>query len=108
MSDLLPSWRPGAARDAILDSLIDELDGTAPEHPYRRQRPEFDAVIEDHRALLVDHDDAEREYAYTATGGAVGRTLAEVGAESGRLTVSVEQHWVEVFPPVDDSRSGAA
>jgi hypothetical protein len=52
-------------------------------------------------ALLVDHDDAEREYAYT--GRAATFTEAEpittVAARLGWTTISMADDWATVFPP---------
>ena len=58
--------------------------------------------------ILVDHDDAAREYAYPSRLRGSGKAVRDVATTSGWVVVSMEQDWVEVFPPVDASRSGAA
>jgi len=53
-------------------------------------------------ALLVDHDDAEREFAYvgTAVTFAEPEPIADVAARSGWTVVSMARDWETVFPPL--------
>lgn len=50
-------------------------------------------------ALLVDHDDAEREYAYTARAGTIDfdGDVVEFGRALGWTIVSIRDDWVRVF-----------
>ena len=52
-------------------------------------------------ALLVDHDDAEREYAYTSTAETFvdAEPITSVGARLGWTVVSMARDWETVFPP---------
>ncbi|CCH77418.1 Nonspecific acid phosphatase [Nostocoides japonicum T1-X7] len=51
-------------------------------------------------ALLVDHDDAEREHAYESRAETVANAepIAEVAARSGWTVVSMATDWESVFP----------
>jgi phosphoserine phosphatase len=51
-------------------------------------------------ALLVDHDDAEREFAYVGTAVTFAETepIASVAARSGWTVVSMARDWEKVFP----------
>jgi phosphoserine phosphatase len=53
-------------------------------------------------ALLIDHDDAEREFRYTSTAQTFVETepITDVGARLGWTVVSVARDWDVVFPPV--------
>jgi phosphoglycolate phosphatase-like HAD superfamily hydrolase len=52
-------------------------------------------------ALLIDHDDAEREFQYTSTAGTFVATeqITDVGARLGWTSVSMARDWNVVFPP---------
>jgi hypothetical protein len=52
-------------------------------------------------ALLIDHDDAEREFHYTtkAQTFAEAEPITDVGARLGWTVVSIAQDWDVVFPP---------
>ena len=51
-------------------------------------------------ALLIDHDDAKREFQYISTAGTVVETerITDVGSRLGWTIVSMAQDWVVVFP----------
>lgn len=53
-------------------------------------------------ALLVDHDDAEREFSYVSTAGTLTETepITEVGARLGWTVVSMADDWETVFAPL--------
>jgi phosphoserine phosphatase len=53
-------------------------------------------------ALLIDHDDAEREFHYTSAAGTFveSEPIADVGARLGWTVVSMARDWDVVFPPV--------
>jgi len=53
-------------------------------------------------ALLIDHDDAEREFHYTSTAQTFAETepITDVGARLGWTVVSMARDWGVVFPPV--------
>jgi phosphoserine phosphatase len=53
-------------------------------------------------ALLIDHDDAEREFCYVSTAGTFAETepITDVGARLGWTIVSMARAWDVVFPPV--------
>jgi hypothetical protein len=50
-------------------------------------------------ALLVDHDDADREYAYDSHAATVAETspLLDIARTSGWLVVSMRSDWSVVF-----------
>ena len=50
-------------------------------------------------ALLVDHDDAEREYAYTAQAGTIDfdGDIVEFGRGLGWTIASIRDDWASVF-----------
>jgi phosphoserine phosphatase len=52
-------------------------------------------------ALLVDHDDAEREFHYTSKAQTFAETepITDVGARLGWTVVSMARDWDVVFPP---------
>src|SRR5271157_1712149 len=52
-------------------------------------------------ALLIDHDDAEREFHYTSTAQTFAETepITAVGARLGWTVVSMARDWDVVFPP---------
>ena len=52
-------------------------------------------------ALLIDHDDAEREFHYTSEAGTFVETepITDVGARLGWTVVSMARDWEVVFPP---------
>jgi phosphoglycolate phosphatase-like HAD superfamily hydrolase len=52
-------------------------------------------------ALLIDHDDAEREFRYVSTAQTFTETepITEVGARLGWTVVSMANDWEHVFPP---------
>lgn len=54
-------------------------------------------------ALLVDHDDAEREFAYVSTAAtfAEPEPITDVGARLGWTVVSMAGDWETVFTPLD-------
>jgi hypothetical protein len=51
-------------------------------------------------ALLVDHDDAEREYAYASEAGSFATTenIVDVAKRSGWTIASMKTDWATVFP----------
>jgi phosphoserine phosphatase len=51
-------------------------------------------------AVLVNHDDADREFAYESAGVTVGETepITEVAKRLGWVTVSMRDDWATVFP----------
>jgi hypothetical protein len=53
-------------------------------------------------ALLIDHDDAEREFQYTSKAQTFIETepITDVGARLGWTIVSMARDWEVVFPPV--------
>ena len=53
-------------------------------------------------ALLIDHDDAEREFRYMSTAQTFAETepITDVGARLGWTIVSMARDWDVVFPPV--------
>jgi len=53
-------------------------------------------------ALLIDHDDAEREFHYTSTAQtfAESEPITDVGARLGWTVVSMARDWGVVFPPL--------
>jgi len=53
-------------------------------------------------ALLIDHDDAEREFHYTSTAQtfAESEPITDVGARLGWTVVSMARDWDVVFPPL--------
>ncbi len=52
-------------------------------------------------ALLIDHDDAEREFHYTSKAGTFAETepITDVGVRLGWTVVSMARDWDVVFPP---------
>ena len=52
-------------------------------------------------ALLIDHDDADREFHYTSTAQTFAETepITDVGARLGWTIVSMARDWDIVFPP---------
>lgn len=50
-------------------------------------------------AILVDHDDADREYAYLSKAASFSedRPITEVGADLGWTVVSMKEDWADVF-----------
>ncbi|MFZ0717002.1 HAD family hydrolase [Mycobacterium sp.] len=52
-------------------------------------------------ALLIDHDDAEREFQYASKAGTFVETepITDVGARLGWTVVSMARDWDVVFPP---------
>lgn len=52
-------------------------------------------------ALLVDHDDAEREFAYESVAGSFETTdsITDIGASLGWTVVSMARDWETVFSP---------
>jgi phosphoserine phosphatase len=53
-------------------------------------------------ALLIDHDDAEREFHYTSTAQtfAEPEPITDVGVRLGWTVVSMARDWEVIFPPV--------
>jgi phosphoglycolate phosphatase-like HAD superfamily hydrolase len=53
-------------------------------------------------AILVDHDDAEREYAYVGKAQTFEETepITDVAARLGWVTVSMARDWATVFPEI--------
>jgi hypothetical protein len=53
-------------------------------------------------ALLIDHDDAEREFHYTGKAQTFAETepISEVGARLGWTVVSMARDWDVIFAPV--------
>jgi phosphoserine phosphatase len=53
-------------------------------------------------ALLIDHDDAEREFHYTSKAQTVAETepIVDVGVRLGWTVVSMARDWGVVFPPL--------
>lgn len=61
-------------------------------------------------AILVDHDDSDREFSYPGTGegSPEAESIVEVGLRRGWTVVSMSRDWEEVFPPIDpDPETGA-
>jgi hypothetical protein len=56
-------------------------------------------------ALLIDHDDAEREFRYVSTAQTFAETepITQVGARLGWTVVSMANDWEHVFPPYDET-----
>jgi phosphoserine phosphatase len=56
-------------------------------------------------ALLVDHDDGEREFRYVSTAQTVAEAepITEVGRRLGWAVVSMQRDWARVFPPAPGS-----
>ena len=54
-------------------------------------------------ALLIDHDDDEREFRYVSTAETFAETepITAVGARLGWTVVSMARDWATVFPPTD-------
>jgi phosphoserine phosphatase len=54
-------------------------------------------------ALLVDHDDADREFSYLSTAETFKETepITEVAARLGWTVISMARDWEAVFPPLD-------
>ncbi len=52
-------------------------------------------------ALLIDHDDGEREYAYASAGVTTTDTepIVDIGRREGWTVVSMRDDWATVFPP---------
>ena len=52
-------------------------------------------------ALLIDHDDAEREFRYTSKAETFAETepITDVGARLGWTVVSMARDWDVVFSP---------
>lgn len=52
-------------------------------------------------AILIDHDDDEREFAYESRAGSFEETekISDVADQLGWLTVSMRRDWATVFPP---------
>jgi hypothetical protein len=51
-------------------------------------------------ALLIDHDDAKREFQYMSTAGTIVETepITDIGARLGWTIVSMARDWGVVFP----------
>jgi phosphoserine phosphatase len=51
--------------------------------------------------LLVDHDDAEREFAYDSVAGtfATSERIVDMGRREGWTVVSMREDWASIFPP---------
>jgi phosphoserine phosphatase len=60
-------------------------------------------------ALLIDHDDAEREFHYASKAGTFVETepITDVGARLGWTVVSMARDWDVVFPPEQMLERGA-
>ena len=58
-------------------------------------------------ALLVDHDDDEREFRYVSMAQTFAETepITAVGARLGWTTISMARDWENVFLPADSSSS---
>ena len=54
--------------------------------------------------LLIDHDDAEREFEYESVAGTFETTeaIVDVGRREGWTVVSMRDDWATVFPPHPD------
>ena len=98
---------------------IDRVKAMAPDHPDWATTAPYDAILSGdqqmlewanageraHLAVLIYHDDAEREYAYGPAGGLpdthVG-TLTEAlmpeATDDGWLVVSMKNDWNRIFP----------
>ena len=57
--------------------------------------------LETSMALLVDHDDAEREYEYRSEAGSFDsdESITDVAARLGWTTVSMRDDWSRIFAP---------
>lgn len=94
---ILPSWRDGDTRDAIL-AFFDRVDEIPPAH--RVAVFDNDGTMWAEVALLVNHDDAEREYAYESKAGTfdTAETILDMAARLGWTVASIRNQWATVFP----------
>lgn len=58
-------------------------------------------------ALLIDHDDADREFSYAGAGATTVETepIVQVGARLGWTVVSMRHDWDVIFPPDESIRN---
>lgn len=94
--------------------VLDRIRGLAPQNPDWRQDPVFRAAIENdvrgamaggneglvrRFAMIVHHDDGEREYAYDRQShiGRLDRAMDEAPQRGWQL-VSMKDDWTRVFP----------
>lgn len=54
-------------------------------------------------ALLIDHDDEQREFAYVSEAATIGdaEPITEIGRRQGWAVVSMRDDWETVFPAID-------
>ena len=59
-------------------------------------------------AMLIDHDDGDREYDYVSTAATFDdpEPITDVADRLGWTSVSIARDWATVFPPVDWSPTG--
>ena len=90
-TDALPSWNDGEARQQILDFVARVTDEDGPDFVPEADRPSL--------AVLVHHNDAEREYAYDRDSKIGGLDIApDDAATRGWTVVSMRDDWSAVFP----------
>jgi hypothetical protein len=91
---LLPSWRPGRTRDPLVRFLA------AGNSAGDREMLDW-AMAGDGPglALLVDHDDREREFAYQSVSGTLKEhePMTAVATRLGWTVVSMANDWATVF-----------
>jgi hypothetical protein len=108
--------RPGLIRDSLLDASaanegeakVANIQRELGRHPIfaagntagDREMLEYTAAFDGPSlALLVDHDDADREYAYAAQAGTIDfeGDLVEFGRDLGWTIASIRDDWASVF-----------
>lgn len=65
-----------------------------------RELLEYAQTAQPSLALLIDHDDADREFAYASVAGTIAgdEPIADIGHREGWVVVSVRHDWSTVFP----------
>ena len=65
-----------------------------------RELLEYAKTFKPSLALLVDHDDADREFAYASEAGTIvgDEPITDVGHREGWVVVSMRHDWSTVFP----------
>ena len=65
-----------------------------------RELLEYAQTSEPSLALLIDHDDAEREFAYASEAGTIAgdEPITDIGRRQGWVVVSIRHDWSTVFP----------
>lgn len=66
-----------------------------------REMLELAAANHPSLALLIDHDDADREFAYASEAGTIAdvEPITELGRRQGWTVVSMRNDWATIFPP---------